>query len=223
MSVLAGSDAFEVCAETDDGPTARRLFERHRPRVAIVGPTLRGGEGLQLIKEFRKMDKKAAILMLSAAEDAMSIYRAWRAGALGYLRVFDARSELIAALEKICAGDRYVSKGLEQLVLNMFANGAANSTRSKMDKLSDREREIFLHIGKGTGISEIARLLHVSPKTVETYRGRVRDKLRLRDAVDLRQTSARWANKSDWKCLEGSHVWSAAVHRIANASPLCRS
>ncbi len=132
--------------------------------------------------------------------------RAFHAGALGYLRIFDARSELIAALEKICAGDRYVSKGLEQLVLNNFANGLANSNGSKIHKLSDREREVLFHIGKGAGISKIAQLMHVSPKTVETYQSRTSEKLQVRGAAELRQKAARWANKSDWKAMERLHA-----------------
>lgn len=210
-TLLAGSDAFEVCAETNDGPTARRLFERYRPRVVIVGPTLRSGEGLQLIKEFHKMDRKVAILMLSASEEATSVHRAWRAGALGYVTIFDGRSELFPALKKICAGDRYVSSGLEQLVFNKFAIGGANSAGPKLAKLSDREREIFLHIGKGAGVSEMAHSMYVSPKTIETYQKRIMDKLGLSNTAELKRKAARWANKCDWRMMEQLH----AVKRAA--------
>lgn len=205
-NLIRESDAFELCAETNDAPTARRLFERHRPRIAIVGPTLRGGDGIQLIRDLRKMDKKAAILMLAAHEDANSVQRALRAGALGYLRIFDGHLELLEALEKICATRRYVSEGLREVVFENFANNATKGSRSKIDRLTDREREVFVLIGNSAGISEIAAQLGVSPKTIETYQDRIKKKLDLRGNAQLREKASRSAMKSAWRRMETLHA-----------------
>lgn len=205
-SLIGESEAFELCAETRDAATARRLFERHRPRAAIVGPTLRGGDGIQLIKDFRKMDRKAAILMLTAHEDAISVQRALRAGALGYLRIFDGHLELLEALEKICAGRRYVSEGLREVVFENFANNATKGAGAKIDGLTDREREVFVLIGSGAAISEIAAQLGVSPKTIETYQERIKEKLELRTNAALREKASRSAMKSAWRRMERLHA-----------------
>lgn len=205
-SLIGESEGFELCAETNDAPTARQLFEQHRPRVAIIGPTLRGGDGIQLIKDFRKMDKKAAILMLAAHEDATSVQRALHAGALGYLRIFDGHLELLQALEKICSGRRYVSEGLKDVVFENFANNTIRAGGSKVDRLTDREREVFFLSGKGASISEMAAELGVSAKTIETYQERIKQKLELRSNAEMREKASRAVMKSAWKQMETLHA-----------------
>lgn len=146
VQMLSGNREFEVCDTTDDAPTARRLFERHRPREIIIGPALRGGDGIQLIKDLRKMDSRAGILMLSAMEDATFIRCALRAGALGYLRVLDGRAELLSALQHVITGNRYVSQALAQAIYQGLA--ARETGRSRIDILSDREREVFFSLAR---------------------------------------------------------------------------
>ena len=200
---LSGTEDFEVCETTDDAPTARRLFEQHRPGVVIIGPSLRGGDGIQLIKDIHKMDRNAAILMLSAVEDPTFIQRVWRAGARGYLRVFDGHLELVEALRKICDGHRYVSKALNQLVYEGYAT--RKTSASRLDSLSDREREVFLLIGRGSTVSEIASEMGVSGKSVETYLKRIKDKLGLKSTPELRERAMRSITKSAWKQMEQLH------------------
>jgi DNA-binding NarL/FixJ family response regulator len=206
--MLSAADDFDVCDTTDDARSARRLFERHQPRVAIIGPALRGGDGIQLIKQLHKMDRDAAILMLSAIEEPQFIQRAWRAGALGFLRIWDAHLELVPALKAICEGHRYVSHALTQAMYDYWSTG--KSGRSKIDSLSDREREAFLLIGKGATLREAANEMGVSDKSIQTYLKRAKEKFGLQSNAQLRAKAARAAMKRAWKRMELTVVESAA-------------
>ena len=208
VQMLSGNPEFEVCDVTDDAPTARRLFERHRPRAIIVGPALRGGDGIQLIKDLRKMNPRSAILMLSALEDPTFIRRALRAGAAGYLRVLDGREELLSALDKVTAGHRYVSQALAQAVYHGLVG--RKTSGSKMHRLSDREREVFLLVGEDAMLSEIAAELGVSVNSIQTYLKRIKGKLGIQTTAELREKAARVATKGAWKKMEQVVFRSAA-------------
>jgi len=206
--MLSGSPEFDICDFTDDAPTARRLFERHRPRVAIVGPALRGGDGIQLVKDFCKLDPHAKILMLSAHEDGKFIQRALRAGAMGYLRVLDGRLELLSALRRMMTGHRYVSHALTQAVYHGFATREVGG--SKIDNLSDREREAFFLISKRATLSEIAQEMGVTVNSVQTYLKRIKGKLGVQSNSELREKAARAATKRAWKKMEESIIKAVA-------------
>src|SRR6266403_1889387 len=150
LSLIANSMQFMACGETDEAPLARELFVRHKPKLVLLGLTLRGGDGFQLIKDFCKLEPAAATLVLSERNDALSIRRAFRAGARG----------------------------------------------SDINSLSDRELEIFSFIGRGFSVSELAIELHVSVKTIETHQMRIKEKLALHSAAELRQKAREWLARS---------------------------
>lgn len=104
--LIAKSMQFVTCGETDDAPTARELFLRRKPDLVLLGLTLRGGDGIQLIKDFRNLNPAAATVVLSASDDALSVRRAFRAGARGYLSIDDA-SEMLRAFDEISNGHAY--------------------------------------------------------------------------------------------------------------------
>ena len=185
------SQQFAVCAETDDVPTARELFVRHRPRIVVLGLTLRGGDGIELIKDFRKLNPVAGILVLSAREDALSMQRAFRAGARGYLALQDDIPEILMALDQISAGNLYASASVARRLLKNIANGAIESVTSELKALSDRELQVFSLIGRGFGASRLATELHLSVKTIETYQMHIKEKLGLRSAAELSEKATR--------------------------------
>ncbi len=196
-SVMEASNRFEICAETDNAPTARDLFTRHQPKLVVLGLTLRGGDGVQLVKDLRKLNEAAATLVLSARDDELSIQRAFRAGAHGYLRVQDATAaETLRALDEILAGHLYASAGALPRLLKNIAIGKVDVLAVTVKSLSDRELEIFYLIGRGLGVSQLARELHVSVKTVETHQLRMKEKLDLHSAAELRQKAVAWLSKS---------------------------
>jgi DNA-binding NarL/FixJ family response regulator len=195
LSLIAKSTQFMACGETDEAPLARELFIRHKPNLVLVGLRLCGGDGIQLIKEFRGFNPAAAILALSEHADAFSAQRAFRAGARGYLSVEDA-PELLRALDEISIGHPYVGASVLPLILSNFAAGSKGPRSSDINSLSDRELEIFSFIGRGLSVSELATELHVSVKTIETHQMRIKEKLALRNAAELRQKAREWLARS---------------------------
>jgi DNA-binding NarL/FixJ family response regulator len=195
LSLIAKSMQFAVCGETDEAPLARELFLRRKPHLVVVGLRLSGADGIPLIKEFRNLNPVAAILALSEHADAFSAQRVFRAGARAYLTIEDA-PELLRAFDEILAGHPYVGASVLPVILNNFANGSKNSRSSEINTLSDRELEIFSFIGRGVSVSELATELHVSVKTIETHQMRMKEKLALHSAAELRQKAREWLAKS---------------------------
>lgn len=195
ISLIEKSMQFVVCGETDEAPLARELFLRHKPHLVVVGLRLCGADGIQLIKEFRSLNPVAAILALSEHADPFSAQRAFRAGARAYLTIDDA-PELLRAFDKILTGHPHVAASVLPLILSNFAAGTKNSRSLDINNLSDRELEIFSFIGRGVSVSELASELHVSVKTIETHQMRMKEKLALHTAAELRQKAREWLAKS---------------------------
>ena len=195
LSLIAKSMRLVMCGETDEAPLARELFLRHRPHLVVVGLRLCGADGIQLIKEFRSLNPVAAILALSEHPDAFSAQRVFRAGARAYLGIEDA-PELLRAFDKILAGHPYVGASVLPLILSNFVAGSKNSRSPDINNLSDRELEIFSFIGRGVSVSELASELHLSVKTIETHQMRMKEKLALHSAAELRQKAREWLAKS---------------------------
>ncbi len=195
LSLIEKTVQFVVCGETDEAPLARELFLRHKPHLVVVGLRLSGADGIQLIKEFRSLNPAVAILALSEHADPFSAQRAFRAGARAYLTIDDA-PELLRAFDKILTGHPHVAASVLPLILSNFAAGTKNSRNPDINNLSDRELEIFSFIGRGVSVSELASELHVSVKTIETHQMRMKEKLALHTAAELRQKAREWLAKS---------------------------
>jgi DNA-binding NarL/FixJ family response regulator len=195
LSLIANSMQFLACGETDEARVARELFLRHKPDLVLIGLRLTGADGIQLIKEFRTLNPAASILALSEQADAFSAQRAFRAGARGCLSIEDA-PELLRALDEISSGRPFVGASLLPLILNNFAGGAKSVGSSDINSLSNRELEIFSFIGRGLSVSELASELNVSVKTIETHQMRMKEKLALHSAAELRQKAREWLARS---------------------------
>ena len=195
LSLIAKSMQFVACGETEEAPLARELFLRHKPDLVLIGLRLTGADGIQLIKEFRSLNPAAAILALSEQADAFSAQRAFRAGARGYLSTEDA-PELLRAFDEISTGRPYVGASVLPLILSNFAGGAKSVGSSDINSLSNRELEIFSFIGRGLSVSELASELNVSVKTIETHQMRMKEKLALHSAAELRQKAREWLARS---------------------------
>lgn len=193
--LIGSSRGFEVCAETDDAPTARELFVQHQPKVTVLGLTLRGGDGIELIKDFRRSSAAAEILVLSAREDALSVQRAFRAGARGYLAAHEDILEISTALDRISAGNLHASANVSRCLLENLGNGTIRFA-SELGNLSDRELQVFSLIGRGFGASRLAGELHLSVKTIETHQSHIKEKLGLRSAAELSEKATRWMVRS---------------------------
>jgi DNA-binding NarL/FixJ family response regulator len=195
VSLIGKSLQFVVCGETDEAPFARELVLRYKPDLVLIGLRLSGADGIQLVKEFRTLNPSAAILLLSEHVDAFLARRVFRAGAQAYLSIEDA-PELIRAFDEILTGRSYVGVSVLPLILKNVASGNKNSRNSDINSLSDRELEIFSFIGRGLSASELATELNVSVKTIETHQMRMKEKLGLHTAAELRQRARDWLARS---------------------------
>jgi len=171
---------------------AFHVFVQHQPQLVALGLTLRRGDGIELIKDFRRLNRAARFLVLSAREDPLSIQRAFRAGAHAYLALEDDSSEVVKALGRISEGNLYASPNVMRRLLESLATNQIEPARSEVKPLSDRELQVFSLIGRGFGASRLATELHLSVKTIETYQAHIKEKLGLHSAAELSEKTAHW-------------------------------
>jgi DNA-binding NarL/FixJ family response regulator len=185
-----------VCAQADSAATARQLFEQHQPELVVTGLTLRGGDGIGLIKDFRKLHPTSRTLVLSKRDDPLAIQRAFRAGARGYLMAGDETAEILKALDRILAGELYASASVGHRLLENLAGGQIRpNDDSKITSLSDRELQVFSLFGRGFGATRLAAELHLSVKTIETHQMRIKEKLGLQSAAELSKEASLWMSQ----------------------------
>jgi DNA-binding NarL/FixJ family response regulator len=153
---------------------------------------LPGANGIELIKNIRAEFAKLPILVLSMHDESLYALRALRAGAKGYVMKHEAMANVVQAIHEIFSGRPYLSPGMASQVITKFAHGASEGEDDPMNKLSDRELEILELIGKGKEVREIAKLLHLSPKTVETHRAHIKDKLDLKNSREVARFAVQW-------------------------------
>jgi DNA-binding NarL/FixJ family response regulator len=193
LEQLIHSDgAFAVCGEAGDAAQAMEVVRKLDPDLAIVDLSLPGANGIELIKNIRAEFSKLPILVLSMHDESLYAIRALRAGAQGYVMKHEAMVNVIQAIHELFAGRPYLSPGMAAQVITKFAHGTSKGGTDTVERLSDRELEILELIGKGTEVRQIAKLLHLSPKTVETHRAHIKDKLDLKNAREVARFAVQW-------------------------------
>jgi len=181
-----------VCAETGEANVARRLCAEQQPDLVTLNLVLMRGDGIELLRDFARLHPAAQMLVISEREDALSLQRAFRAGARGYLTKWDDAPEVFRALEQVQAGNLFASQRVAGLLLSHLASGEIKAGKGSLSTLSDREMQIFRLVGSGVRTSAVARELGLSVKTIETHRQRIKDKLHLQSGADLNQRASQW-------------------------------
>jgi DNA-binding NarL/FixJ family response regulator len=181
-----------VCAEAETAPDALKAIAAHQPDVAVVDLSLKGVSGLELIKDIKVRFPTLPVLVLSMFDETIYAERVLRAGARGYMMKEEATQKVLMAIRRVLNGEIYLSDAMASRLLSVFTTGARDGKTSPVDLLSDRELEVFQLIGEGLGTSQIARKLHLSPKTIETYRAHIKEKLNLDSAAKLLQHAIQW-------------------------------
>lgn len=162
------------------------------PDVAIVDISLPGMSGLELIKHLLALHPELPILVVSRHDETLYAERAIRAGARGYIMKLEAGDVIVKAVRRVLKGGIYVSDEINERLLMGMISGRSSVAESPMEVLSDRELEVFELTGRGLGTREIAERLHLSVKTVESYRARIKSKLNLNTATELVQHAVQW-------------------------------
>jgi DNA-binding NarL/FixJ family response regulator len=190
---IANCPDLEVCGEAADLADALTLVAEHKPDLAIIDISLKTGDGLDLIKRIRARNDNVRMLVWSMHSEGLYAERALRAGAEGYITKELATGQIIEAIRQVLDGKVYLSPEMaENLLHRAVGEGRAAMDHSPVDTLSDRELQVLRLIGKGTKTADIAKRLHLSIKTIETYRDRIRLKLDLSDGTDLTRYAAQW-------------------------------
>jgi DNA-binding NarL/FixJ family response regulator len=185
VMTLDAEHGFEVVGKFSRAEEALQTSMDLNPDLAVVDISLPGMSGLELIKNLIGMNQNLKILVVSRHEETLYAERALRAGAKGYVMKQEAGDEMLKAIRKILNGGIYVSDEVSEKLLLGMASGQKNLSQSPIDLLSDRELEVFEMTGQGNNTREIAERLHLSVKTVESYRARIKTKLNLENATEL--------------------------------------
>ncbi len=172
-------------AETHD--QALELVASVRPQLIILGQLVKNASGLELVRHLHKRFPQVAILVVSLRDEKANAERAIQAGAAGYINAEEPTDKILEAIRQVLRGEIYLSQKLALQLVAELAGHPPRAAGSILDSLTDRELEILELIGDGLGRRQIADRLHLDVNTVETYRARLRAKLRLRDARDLLQ------------------------------------
>jgi len=183
---------MEICGEAEDVIEARKIFVKARPDMMIVDLTLKGVSGLDLIKDVHEHLPDLPILVLSMHDESIYAERVLRAGARGYIMKQEMTDKVIVAIRNVLAGKMFFSESIVESFLGMMTGKPAASPQNPIDTLSDRELEVFTLIGKGTGRKEIGDKLHVSIKTVGTYREKIKVKLGIKSSPELVRRAVEW-------------------------------
>mgnify|MGYP006278007639 CR=1 FL=1 len=181
-----------VCGEAGSAAEALEAMEKDPPDAAIVDLTLKDSSGLELIKDMKVRLPDVRILVLSMRDEGFYAERALRAGALGYVTKEEGRDKVIEGLRRVLSGQIYVSERIATKVMGRLVGGPANADTSPVEQLTDRELEIFELIGGGMATREIAEKLHISPKTVDSHREHLKQKLQVDTAADLTRHAIQW-------------------------------
>lgn len=190
--MLDGEDDLCVCGEADGMTQAIQLFLETNPDVVIADISLENGSGIELVKELMTHDSNLKILICSMHEESLFAERALHAGAKGYINKDEAVDKLVEAVRRVASGRVYLSDQMTDRMLCRQVGAGDEPPKSAIETLSDRELEVFGQIGHGETTREIAAKLHLSPKTVETYRENIKRKLNLSNATELTQHAVRW-------------------------------
>ncbi|HEY3754522.1 MAG TPA: response regulator transcription factor [Opitutaceae bacterium] len=189
--LIAQQSDLIVCGQADSAATAYDEIVRLKPDVAVVDLSLGGASGLDLIKRLQALPEMPAVIVLSMHDDAVHAERSLRAGARGYVAKRESTKKVIEGIRLVLQGQLFISSAIASEVMAKMV-GAASTPVSPVDKLSDREMEIFRRIGQGHETRRIAEELHISLKTVQTHCMHIKDKLSLASATQLMREAVRW-------------------------------
>ena len=190
--LIALEDDMMVCGEAPDAVSALKVAEEQKPDVAIVDISLKDSNGIDLIKSMLIRWPKLPVLVLSMHNESFYAERVFRAGARGYVTKGEPSSKVIEGIRKVLDGEVYVSEKLATKMICKLMGGRIDSDGYSIDRLSDREFQVFELIGQGLQTREIARKLHLSVKTIDAHRENIKNKLKLENATELLKTAIHW-------------------------------
>lgn len=194
---IAREADLEVCGEAGDVPEALKLIAETQPDLAVIDMGLKSGSGLELIKRLKSRHDSLRMLVWSMFSESLYAERALRAGAHGYITKDHATDKIVEAIRRVREGKVYLSDPMmEKIMTRAVGNSSFREGLPAVEQLSDRELEVFQMIGEGLDTRQVAAKMKLSPKTVETYRSRIKEKLNLKTANELTHRAIHWVERS---------------------------
>ena len=198
LTLSAESD-LDVVGQAADAEEALSVMDKLKPDLVLIDISLPGMSGIELLKHLLALNPDLLTLVVSRHDEALYAERAVRAGAKGYVMKLEAGNEIVQAVRHVLRGGIYMSDELKDRLLFGAAVGRKAPMQSPLEVLSDRELEVFEMTGRGLPTREIAERLHLSVKTVESYRARIKQKLNIETGTELLQQAVQWVEG------EGAH------------------
>jgi len=186
-----------VCGEAEDVREALQRTTDLNPDVVIVDLSLKGSDGIELIRSLHSRNAGLPLLVLSMHDEGLYAERALKAGAWGYIMKQEATNEVLDALRCVLSGEIHVSRRVNSRIMHGMVGGSGIGERSPIERLSNRELEVFRKIGGGAATKEIAKELNLSVKTIETYCAQIKKKLQLHSQRELLQHAIQWVMQKE--------------------------
>ncbi len=185
MQLINPEADMTIVGQGEDAYQALKLIRQLKPDLTLLDISLKDTGGIELLKEMRAQDPELRVLILSMHDESLYAERALRAGARGYVMKQEAPQVLLQAIRKVLKGEVYVSEKMSAVLLQRMVGNRKPGGALPMDRLTDREMEIFRMIGAGMTVKEIAEKLFLSAKTIEAHREHIKEKLSLKTSAEL--------------------------------------
>jgi DNA-binding NarL/FixJ family response regulator len=201
VHLIDKADGMKVCGEADNIRDGFALIKQLKPSIAIVDITLKGSSGLELLKDLRAQGVAVPAVVLSMHDESLYAERALRAGARGYVNKSEDSAKLLRAIRQVLNGEIYLNTSFMSRMVHRMINGRANGRDNggalSVDRLADRELEVFDLVGRGLTTRQIATQLGLGMTTVDTYQARIKEKLNLENVARLRVEASRWVQHGE--------------------------
>lgn len=197
--MLKSQPDLEICGLAANAGEAMQLFQDEDPDLVVMDLNLPGRGGLDLIKDLLALKPSARVLVCSMHDEMLYAERALRAGAKGYVTKDCSAALMLSAIRRVLNGGIHVSERLAVRVLEAFAGTRPRGSHSPLEKLSDREFEVFVLFGEGKTAKEIGAKLNLSPKTVSVHRDHIKEKMEFGTSAEMIRQAVRWVESQAMK------------------------
>lgn len=195
IQLLNSDDGFAVCGEASSAGEALDVVRKVKPNLVIADLGLKGPNGIELTKSIVAEFPRLPVLILSMHDESLYAVRSLRAGAQGYVTKQEALGSVLEAVRQVMDGQTYLSPKMASQVISKVVVNRVAPGEELTDRLSDRELEVLEMIGAGKEVRTIAYALHLSPKTVETHRSHIKEKLNLQNARQVARFAVQWVSE----------------------------
>jgi DNA-binding NarL/FixJ family response regulator len=191
-AILADQADLKLCGDAGTAEEALGLIPVLLPDIVVTDIALSGVNGIEFTKRLGAMLPSIPVVIVSNYDEVLYAERALRAGARGYVLKREVDVVIAEAVRRVVGGGIFLSEAMRNLLLLQFARRGARPESSPVERLSDRELEVFEMLGRGLTTRAVAEALHISPKTVESHRGRIKEKMAVSTTAELVKQSVIW-------------------------------